>query len=310
MSLLEHGLVVCCRSSNGSRHASHRDCCLTAFVTCAAHAGDRITGEPFATRSEVIAQHGMVATSHPLATQIGLDVLKKGGTAVDAAIAANAALGLMEPVSNGVGGDLFAIVWDAKTKKLYGYNGSGRSPKSLTLKWFQDHGYKAIPPLGPLPVNVPGCGRRLVRAARALRQAADEGRSRAAIALRARRLPGDRADRVLLEPRRCRAWRNSPASPSSSRSTASAPAKGEIWKNPNLAQHARGDRERRPRRVLQGRDRAHDRRLHEGATAASCPTRISPRTRANGSSRCRPTIAATTSGSCRRTGRASRRCRC
>ncbi|TCO43074.1 gamma-glutamyltransferase [Dokdonella fugitiva] len=123
----------------------------------AAHAGDRITGASFATRSEVIATHGMVATSHPLATQVGLDVLKQGGTAVDAAIAANAALGLMEPVSNGVGGDLFAIIWDAKTKKLYGYNGSGRSPQGLTLKWFRDHDYKAIPPLGPLPVNVPGC---------------------------------------------------------------------------------------------------------------------------------------------------------
>jgi gamma-glutamyltranspeptidase/glutathione hydrolase len=92
----------------------------------------------------------------PLATQIGLDVLKKGGTAVDAAIAANAALGLMEPVSNGVGGDLFAIVWDAKTKKLYGYNGSGRSPKSLSLQYFVDHDIKEIPPHGPLPVNVPG----------------------------------------------------------------------------------------------------------------------------------------------------------
>ncbi|MBA8882948.1 gamma-glutamyltransferase [Dokdonella fugitiva] len=123
----------------------------------AAHAGDRITGASFATRSEVIATHGMVATSHPLATQVGLDVLKQGGTAIDAAIAANAALGLMEPVSNGVGGDLFAIIWDAKTKKLYGYNGSGRSPQGLTLKWFRDHDYKAIPPLGPLPVNVPGC---------------------------------------------------------------------------------------------------------------------------------------------------------
>jgi len=129
----------------------------TALISFAANAGDRITGKSFSTRSEVIAQHGMVATSHPLATQIGLDVLKKGGTAVDAAIAANAALGLMEPVSNGVGGDLFAIVWDAKTKKLYGYNGSGRSPKSLSLKWFQDNGYKDIPPTGPLPVSVPGC---------------------------------------------------------------------------------------------------------------------------------------------------------
>jgi gamma-glutamyltranspeptidase/glutathione hydrolase len=129
---------------------------VTACVTFSAHAGDRITGKPFATRSEVLATHGMVATSVPLATQIGLDVLKKGGTAVDAAIAANAALGLMEPVSNGVGGDLFAIVWDAKTKKLYGYNGSGRSPKSLTLQYFIDHKIDAIPALGPLPVNVPG----------------------------------------------------------------------------------------------------------------------------------------------------------
>jgi len=127
-----------------------------ALTAGAANAGDRITGAPFATRSEVFAQHGMVATSHPLATQVGLDVLKEGGTAIDAAIAANAALGLMEPVSNGVGGDLFAIVWDAKTKKLYGYNGSGRSPKALTMAWFQQHDYKAIPALGPLPVNVPG----------------------------------------------------------------------------------------------------------------------------------------------------------
>src|SRR5688500_4428694 len=117
---------------------------------------DRITGKPFATRSEVVATHGMVATSHPLATQVGLDVLKRGGSAVDAAIAANAALGLMEPVSNGIGGDLFAIVWDAKSKRLHGYNGSGRSPKSLTLEWFKQHGYSAIPAHGPLPVSVPG----------------------------------------------------------------------------------------------------------------------------------------------------------
>jgi gamma-glutamyltranspeptidase/glutathione hydrolase len=131
-------------------------CLLAACIAFFAHAGDRITGKPFATRSEVLATHGMVATSVPLATQIGLDALKKGGTAIDAAIAANAALGLMEPVSNGVGGDLFAIVWDAKTKKLYGYNGSGRSPKALTLQYFVDHGIKEIPPHGPLPVNVPG----------------------------------------------------------------------------------------------------------------------------------------------------------
>jgi gamma-glutamyltranspeptidase/glutathione hydrolase len=98
----------------------------------------------------------MAATSQPLATQIALDVMKGGGSAVDAAIAANAALGLMEPTGNGIGGDLFAIVWDPKTQKLYGYNGSGRSPKSLTLAEFQRRGLKDIPPTGPLPVSVPG----------------------------------------------------------------------------------------------------------------------------------------------------------
>ena len=120
-------------------------------------AQDRITGKKFATRSEVIAQNGMAATSHPLATQVALDILKKGGNAIDAAIAANACLGLMEPVSNGIGGDLFAIVWDAKAQKLHGLNGSGRSPKSLTLDYFLENGYKDIPAYGPLPVSVPGC---------------------------------------------------------------------------------------------------------------------------------------------------------
>ena len=95
-------------------------------------AGDRVTGKGFATRSEVIAQHGMAATSQPLATQIAIDILKAGGTAVDAAIAANAALGLMEPTGCGIGGDLYAIVWDPKTAKLHGLNGSGRSPRGLS----------------------------------------------------------------------------------------------------------------------------------------------------------------------------------
>ncbi|HET8735981.1 MAG TPA: gamma-glutamyltransferase [Pricia sp.] len=119
-------------------------------------AQDRVTGKTFATRSEVLAQNGMVATSHPLATQIGLDILKKGGNAIDAAIAANAALGLMEPTGCGIGGDLFAIVWDGKTKKLYGLNASGRSPQRLTLDYFIKKGIKEIPSLGPLPVSVPG----------------------------------------------------------------------------------------------------------------------------------------------------------
>ena len=121
------------------------------------YAQDRLTGKAFATRSEVIAKHGMAATSQPLATQVALDILKAGGNAIDAAIAANATLGLMEPTGNGMGGDLFAIIWDAKTQKLYGLNASGRSPKSLTLDYFIENGYNKIPSHGPLPVSVPGC---------------------------------------------------------------------------------------------------------------------------------------------------------
>jgi gamma-glutamyltranspeptidase / glutathione hydrolase len=121
---------------------------------------DRITGKPFATRSEVLARHGMVCTSVPAATQVGLDILKRGGSAVDAAIAANATLGLMEPVSNGIGGDLFAIVYSAKENKLYGINGSGRSPLSLSYEQMKAEldklGRKTIPPRGMLPISVPG----------------------------------------------------------------------------------------------------------------------------------------------------------
>src|SRR4051794_5015247 len=122
---------------------------------------DRITGKPFATRSEVLARHGMVCTSVPAATQVGLDILKRGGNAVDAAIAANATLGLMEPASNGVGGDLFAIVYSAKENKLYGINGSGRSPSGLSYDQMKAEldklKRKTIPPQGMLPISVPGC---------------------------------------------------------------------------------------------------------------------------------------------------------
>ena len=145
---------------------------------------DRITGKNFATRSEVLATHGMVCTSVPAATEVGIEILKRGGSAVDAAIAANATLGLMEPVSNGIGGDLFAIVYSAKENKLYGINGSGRSPLGLSYDamkaeleelqkppspqsspWPGRGGREApgegralkIPPLGMLPISVPGC---------------------------------------------------------------------------------------------------------------------------------------------------------
>ena len=120
-------------------------------------ATERPIGAPFTTRSEVIARHGMAATSQPLATQAALDVLKAGGSAVDAAIAANACTGLMEPTGSGVGGDLFALVWDPKTRRLHGLNACGRSPYRLTLEEFQRRGLKTIPSFGPLPVTVPGC---------------------------------------------------------------------------------------------------------------------------------------------------------
>jgi gamma-glutamyltranspeptidase / glutathione hydrolase len=140
-----------------------RVACLVAFA-CAAITlpaqVDRITGRSFATRSEVMAQHGMVCTSHPLATQIGLDILKAGGSAIDAAIAANAALGLMEPTGCGIGGDLYAIVYDAKSRTLHGLNASGRSPRGLSLEQLEAElaklGRTTLPSYGMLPVSVPG----------------------------------------------------------------------------------------------------------------------------------------------------------
>lgn len=130
---------------------------LLLLIPVIANTQDRMTGLSFTSRSEVIAKNGMACTSQPLATQVALDILKKGGSAIDAAIAADAMMGLVEPTGSGIGGDLFAIIWDAKSQKLYGLNASGRSPKSLTLKYFKDKGIKHIPALGPLPVSVPGC---------------------------------------------------------------------------------------------------------------------------------------------------------
>ena len=207
---------------------------LLALLPTTTIAADRITGHAFATRSEVIAPHAMAATSQPLATQIALDVMKDGGSAVDAAIAANAALGLMEPTGNGIGGDLFAIVWDPKTRKLHGYNGSGRSPKSLTLSEFQRRGLKDIPATGPLPVSVPGAvdgwfalherfGRRPMRdnLAPAIRYAREGHPVAEVIAYywdrsvpRLSQYPGF-TEQFTLD--------------------GHAPRKGELWKNPNLA---------------------------------------------------------------------------
>ena len=129
---------------------------LLYFLLNTVFSYDRITGLPFASRSEVIAENGMAATSHPLATQTAIEILKDGGNAIDAAIAANAVLGLVEPTGSGIGGDLFAIVWDAKTQKLYGLNSSGPAPKKMNIDFIKNQGLDKIPAYGPLPVTVPG----------------------------------------------------------------------------------------------------------------------------------------------------------
>jgi gamma-glutamyltranspeptidase / glutathione hydrolase len=139
-----------------------KDQCIFALSLCLlwpsfAHAQDRLSGKNFATRSEVIARNGMAATNHPLATMVAMDLLKQGGSAVDAAIGANAFLGFADPAMNGIGGDLFAIVWDAETRRLWGLNASGRSPRGLTLAHFKEKGLRGIPAGGPLSVTVPGC---------------------------------------------------------------------------------------------------------------------------------------------------------
>ncbi|MFC6198818.1 gamma-glutamyltransferase family protein [Ponticaulis profundi] len=124
--------------------------------------GDRVgPGLNFAGRSAVVAPNGAAATAHPLATSTALEILKAGGSAVDAAIAANAMLGLVEPVGNGMGGDLFALIWDPETEKLYGLNASGRSPLGATLADMQAEADehmdgKEIPAYGSAPVSVPG----------------------------------------------------------------------------------------------------------------------------------------------------------
>ena len=129
---------------------------LSLFLSTLLFSYDRITGLPFATRSEVIAENGMAATSHPLATQAAIDILKDGGNAIDAAIAANAVLGLVEPTGCGIGGDLFAIIWDSKTNQLYGLNASGPAPIDMSIDYVKNKGLSKIPAYGPLPVTVPG----------------------------------------------------------------------------------------------------------------------------------------------------------
>jgi gamma-glutamyltranspeptidase/glutathione hydrolase len=130
---------------------------MSANIAGPSIAADRLTGRSFVTRSPAVGRNGMAATSEPRATLAAIEIMKAGGNAVDAAIAANAVLALTEPMSCGLGGDLFAIVWDSKTGKLYGLNASGRSPRGLTLDEFQRRKLEYVPKYGPLPITVPGC---------------------------------------------------------------------------------------------------------------------------------------------------------
>jgi gamma-glutamyltranspeptidase/glutathione hydrolase len=204
------------------------------LAQASALAGDRVTGELFATRSEIFATSGMAATSQPLATQVALDILKQGGNAVDAAIAVNAMLGLVEPTGNGIGGDLFAIVWDAREARLHGLNASGRSPQSLTRQMLLDQGLQSIPSHGPLPVSVPGCvdgwfelHERLGRLplgeilAPAIRYAREGFPVSELVAFY-----WDRSVPILSR------W---PGFAEQFTIDGRAPRKGEIWRNPNLA---------------------------------------------------------------------------
>ena len=202
------------------------------------YAGPRPSGSLVPTRSEVIATQGMAATSHPLVSQVALDVLKRGGTAVDAAIAANATMGLMEPTGNGMGGDLFAIVWDAKTKKLYGLNGSGRSPKSLSLAKLREELKKlnspTIPRTGPLPVSVPGAVDGWFELHGRFGKLPMKDLLAPAIAYARNGFP---VTEIIAEgwARNARVLSKYPGFAETYMPNGRAPAKGEVFRNPNLA---------------------------------------------------------------------------
>src|SRR5215831_8588381 len=127
--------------------------CAAAIFLCVATVNGQGRGQA---RSMVISRYGIVASESPLASQAGTHILEKGGNAVDAAIATNAMMGVVEPMMNGIGGDLFAIVYDAKANKLYGLNASGWAPKALTIEYLQKQGIRSMPQQGVNSITVPG----------------------------------------------------------------------------------------------------------------------------------------------------------
>src|SRR6266567_8293893 len=129
---------------------------LLVLVTLTNFESQAATEDRSQARSMVISRYGIVATEHPLASQIGVSVLARGGNAVDAAVAANAAMGVFAPMANGIGGDLFAMIYEAKTGKLYGLNASGWAPTALTADYLRAHGMTTMPQRGIHSVTVPG----------------------------------------------------------------------------------------------------------------------------------------------------------
>ena len=223
--------------------------------------GDRPAANPRATRSVVLARNGMIATSQPLASAAGLRVLQQGGNAVDAAVTAAAVLAVVEPTMNGVGGDLFALVYDAKTKSVHALNASGRAPQRATPEEFKRRGLDAIPYRGELSVSVPGVvdgWSELLSRYGTIKMAQ---RARARDWIRPRRLRGERNHLEPVEGRRTaararsrRCGHLSPRRPfaGSRRRVPQSPPRGD----------ARADRPRRPRRFLQGTDRESHCRRH------------------------------------------------
>ncbi|MBB5017214.1 gamma-glutamyltranspeptidase/glutathione hydrolase [Chitinivorax tropicus] len=203
------------------------------------HAADRLTDLPFATRSEVFAPQAMAATSQPLATQVALDILRRGGNAIDAAIAANAVLGLVEPTGCGVGGDLFAMVWDAKSGKLHGLNASGRSPQGLSLPQLKQElarqQLKEIPALGPLPVSVPGAVDGWFELHRRFGRLGMGEILAPAIQYARQGFPVSDVIAYYWQ-RNVQALMQYPGIREQFTKAGQAPQKGELWTNPNLAQ--------------------------------------------------------------------------
>ena len=239
--------------------------------------GNRNSGVQFVGRSTVWGAHGAAATAHPRATLIGIDTLRRGGSAIDAAIAINAALGFLEPTANGIGGDAFCMLWDPAQRKVVGFNGSGNSPRGLSLETARVEEGR-----GRLPAAVrrghrqrPGHGRRLVERPPALRQAAVEGRP----AARRRAVRGGRAhapaDRLVpraqhgrLRPPRPRSSRRTTTARRSTPPTAARRAVGEVFANPDLGRTYRLIAEGGRDAFYEGADRRPHRALFPAASAA------------------------------------------